>query len=161
MGSYAPIMSESVVERFYTGFAACDAEAMAAEYAPDVTFEDPVFGVLHGADAADMWRMLCAAASDLEVEHRIVRADEREAEVDWTARYTFSATGRPVVNRVRARLRFEGGSIVDHRDSFSMWRWSSQALGPVGRVLGWSPLIRTKVRSTALRGLDAYRRSGA
>lgn len=41
---------------------------MAACYAPDVRFSDPVFGELRGAQAGDMWRMLAERATDLRVE---------------------------------------------------------------------------------------------
>lgn len=152
------LMSVDVAERFYSSFAAGDAEGMLAEYAPDVVFEDPVFGELRGSDAMDMWRMLCAAATDLTIEHRIVSADDRAAEVAWTARYTFS-TGRPVTNVVTAHMRFEGGRIVEHRDDFSLWRWCSQALGPTGRMLGWTPMMASKVRANARSGLRSFQRT--
>ncbi len=131
---------------------------MAACYSADLTFEDPAFGVLHGNDAGDMWRMLCEAATDLRIEYEIESVDDTEAEVAWTARYTFSATGRPVVNHVRASMRFRDGKIIDHRDRFSFWRWSAQALGPSGVLLGWTPLVKKQVRSNALKGLRAYQR---
>src|SRR5450631_4074539 len=48
---------EALVREFYARFAARDAEGMAACYHPDVAFSDPVFPMLHGEEAADMWRM--------------------------------------------------------------------------------------------------------
>ena len=48
-----------LIQTFYSAFARGDGDAMAACYAPDVTFEDPAFGELHGAEAGSMWR--CAA----------------------------------------------------------------------------------------------------
>lgn len=152
-------MSRAVVERFYSGFAACDAEEMVAGYAADVVFEDPVFGELRGDDAADMWRMLCHGAEDLVVEHRIGAADDRTAHVEWTAHYTFPATGRRVTNEVTTRMALRDGLIVEHVDDFSMWRWSTQALGLSGRLLGWTPFFIRQVRSNARRGLRAYQRN--
>ena len=61
-----------LIDGFYRAFAAGDAEAMAACYAPDVRFSDPVFTDLRGVKAGDMWRMLCGQAKDLRVEHRDV-----------------------------------------------------------------------------------------
>ena len=113
-------MSAEVVERFYAAFDRRDGEAMAAAYAPDGHFKDPVFGDLTGAEAGAMWRMLTRTARDLKVE--LAEHDERSAH--WIATYTFSATGRPVVNDVRATIRIEDGLIVDHVDSFSFWKWS-------------------------------------
>ena len=116
------------IERFYAAFDRRDGEAMAAMYAPDGHFRDPVFGDLTGAEAGAMWRMLTRTARDLKVE----LAEHDDASAHWIATYTFSATGRPVVNDVRATFRFADGLIVDHVDEFSFWKWSRQALGTKG-----------------------------
>ena len=147
----------ALIDRFYEAFARRDGEAMAACYAPDATFTDPAFGTLDAADAGAMWRMLTERGTDLRVE-----VPERAAEGDtgsarWIARYTFSQTGRPVVNDVRAEFRFAGGLIAEHTDRFSFWRWSRQALGPAGLALGWTPVPRAKVRRTARESLARYR----
>ena len=147
-------MSADVVERLYAAFDRRDGEAMAALYAPDGHFRDPVFGDLTGAEAGAMWRMLTRTARDLKVE--LPEHDATSAH--WIAHYTFSATGRPVVNDVRARFRIENGLIVDHVDEFSFWKWSRQALGPKGLVLGWTPFLRAKVGRTARAGLDQFMR---
>lgn len=146
-------MSATVIERLYTAFAARDGDAMAACYAPDAHFRDPVFGDLHGSEPGDMWRMLCGRAQDLDV--RLVAHDEASAH--WTADYTFR-TGRRVHNDVRAAFRFTGDDLIaDHVDAFSFHAWSRQALGPVGLALGWTPLLRAKVSREARAGLDAFR----
>lgn len=147
--------ARELADRFYSAFARADAEGMAACYGDDVVFEDPAFGKLHGEDARDMWRMLCGRATDLKVSHRIVQASDSEARVDWKADYTFS-TGRRVQNDIMATMRVEDGSIVDHRDDFDLWRWSRQALGIPGLLLGWSPPLRKKIRGTALNGLRRF-----
>ena len=145
-------MDADVVQRFYAAFDRRDGEAMAACYAPDAHFRDPVFGDLTGAEAGAMWRMLTRTARDLKVE--LPAHDEDSAH--WIARYTFSATGRPVVNDVHAKFRIEDGLIVDHVDSFSFWKWSRQALGTKGLLLGWTPILRKKVGGTARAGLDKF-----
>src|SRR5215207_3784548 len=108
-----------------------DGDAMAKLYAPDGRFRDPAFGELSGVEAGDMWRMLTSRADDLEVELAEHSADGDAGEARWIARYTFTRTGRPVVNDVRARFRFRDGKIAEHEDSFSFWRWARQALGPI------------------------------
>jgi ketosteroid isomerase-like protein len=150
---------ESLLREFYARFAARDAEGMARCYHGEVAFSDPVFPMLHGEEAGDMWRMLLSRATDLAVT-----LDEASAGADggwahWTARYTFSRTGRPVVNRVRAMFAFRDGLIVRHYDSFGFWRWAAQALGPAGALLGWSPPLRWKVRQDAARSLARFRAS--
>jgi ketosteroid isomerase-like protein len=142
----------SLVERFYAAFDRRDGEAMAACYAPDAHFHDPVFGDLTGEQAGAMWRMLTGRAEDLKIE--LVEHDEHSAR--WIARYTFTQTGRPVVNDVRATFRIEDGRITEHVDRFSFWAWSRQALGPAGLLLGWTPLLRAKVGRTARAGLDEF-----
>lgn len=126
-----------------------DGETMAAMYDPNGSFSDPAFGELTGAEAGDMWRMLTGRAEDLRVELAEHSADGDEGSARWIARYTFTRTGRPVVNDVRARFRFKDGRIIEHRDSFPFWAWARQALGPPGAVLGLPPmnlLIRRRAR---------------
>src|SRR5215208_5775870 len=128
---------------------------MVSLYAPDATFEDPAFGELHGSEVAAMWRMLCAQAKDLVVTVSDVEADDQTGSARWVATYTFSATGRQVENRIRARFRIRDGVIADHRDEFSMWRWSRQALGPAALVLGSNPVGRALLRRRARSRLPA------
>ena len=148
---------EALVRAFYDAFSRRDAEAMARCYHPEVFFSDPVFPALRGAEAGDMWRMLLARAADLEVTLDEVRADDGGATARWTARYTFSRTGRPVVNSIRAMFAFRDGLISRHYDSFPFWRWAGQALGPLGRALGWFAPLKWKVRRDAARALDSFR----
>lgn len=145
-----------LVTRFYTAFQQRDAAAMAACYAPGVVFSDPVFPRLEGPRAGAMWQMLCERGADLEVTFRDVSADDARGTAHWDARYTFSQTGRKVLNRIDAAFEFAGGSIVKHTDSFDLYRWSRQALGPIGLVLGWSPLVRNKVRRSAAAALASW-----
>jgi ketosteroid isomerase-like protein len=149
-------MNADVVTAFYTALAARDGEAMAAAYAPEIVFEDPAFGVLTGRDPGDMWRMLCSSSSTLSVTHTILDASRTAATVRWVADYTFGATGRPVHNEVTAHLTLQDGRIAAHRDVFDFWRWSGQALGAPGRLLGWTPMLRAKVRGTARANLAAF-----
>jgi ketosteroid isomerase-like protein len=148
-----------LIQRFYEAFDARDAETMAKCYHDGVVFEDPVFGELRGEAARDMWRMLCGRAVDLRVTHEIVDADDVDGEARWVATYKFGKAKRPVTNRIRAQFEFKDGLIARHMDTFSLWRWASQALGPTGALLGWAPPVRAKIRREARAGLDAFRRA--
>ena len=149
--------NDELVQRFYAAFDRKDGEAMAACYAPDVHFRDPVFGDLNGGEAGDMWRMLTGRAADLRVELAAHEAGDETGSANWIATYTFAQTGRKVVNDIQARFRFRDGLIADHVDEFSFWTWSRQALGAPGLLAGWTPLLRAKVSSQAKAGLAEFR----
>ena len=148
---------ETLVREFYAAFARKDAEGMARCYHPEVFFSDTVFPSLRGPEAGDMWRMLLARATDLEVTLDEAWGNSQGGQAKWTARYTFSKTGRKVVNRISALFAFRDGLIVRHHDSFPFWPWAAQALGPAGKVLGWFPPLKWKVRKEAARGLEKFR----
>lgn len=146
----------ALIERFYAAFARRDAETMGACYSPDARFSDAVFRDLRGEEVPAMWRMLCERGTDLEVGHSDVATDADRGSASWWADYSFSATGRTVHNEISASFRFENGLIVEHQDRFSLWRWSRQALGPVGLVGGWSPPVQNKIRAQARESLVAF-----
>jgi ketosteroid isomerase-like protein len=134
---------------------------MVACYAPNVRFADPAFGELNGDKARAMWRMLVERGKDLEVAHSNVVTDGERGSAHWDADYTFSATGRKVHNSVDARFRFEDGLIAEHEDSFDLYRWARQALGPVGLLLGWTPAVQKKIHSGARESLDEFMADGS
>lgn len=149
--------NERLIRQFYEAFAAGDADAMVACYADEIEFSDPAFGVLNGADAKNMWRMLVERGNgEIRIEFKNVRADDRQGAADWTADYLFSKTGRPVHNEIHAEFEFGDGRILRHRDSFDFWKWSRQALGPIGALLGWSSFLQNKIRRTARESLREY-----
>jgi hypothetical protein len=78
-----------------------------------------------------------------------VHADDTRGGAQWTARYTFSKTGRIVVNHITAHFEFRDGLIVRHRDAFSLYRWARQALGPLGWLFGWTGMLQSRVRVDA------------
>ena len=51
--------------------------------------------------------------------------------------------------------------VIRHVDRFDFWRWSRQALGAPGWLLGWTSLLRGKVRAQAAKGLAAFKRASA
>jgi ketosteroid isomerase-like protein len=149
--------NRETIERFYAAFDRRDGDAMAACYAPSAHFSDPVFPGLEGEEPGAMWRMLTGRSDDLRVELLDHDAGEVTGSAHWRATYTFTQTGRHVTNDVHATFRFgDDGVIVDHRDDFSFHRWSRQALGAPGLLLGWTPLLRGATQKKARAGLDQY-----
>jgi len=134
---------------------------MAACYAPDAHFSDPVFPDLDGRRAGAMWRMLTSRGGDLRIELLDHDATGDEGSAHWKAHYTFTQTGRPVVNDIQARFRFADGLIVEHRDEFDFYKWARQALGPQGLLLGWTPIVKGAVRKKADAQLRDFEGKGA
>lgn len=158
--------NSQLLNMFYTAFAALDAETMMECYAPDATFEDEVFKLDGREEIASMWRMLCDAtrAKGMDawsLEFSGVETDGAQGRAHWEPRYRFSATGRLVHNVIDAKFQFRDGLILAHRDRFNFWRWSRQALGLPGVLLGWTPILRNKVRAQAAANLQAYRQRQA
>jgi ketosteroid isomerase-like protein len=145
-----------LIRDFYTCLGNRDARGMAACYHPSVKFSDEVFTDLEGAQATGMWRMLCERGTDLKIEFRDIKADDSTGRARWEAWYTFSPTGRRVHNKIDARFEFRGGKIFRHRDTFDFQAWAAQALGPKGRLLGWSGFLKKRVRATAKKTLAAF-----
>jgi len=146
----------ALIERFYEAFGRREGAAMAELYTPGATFSDPVFTDLRGPEVGAMWRMLTERGTDLQVELLEHEAEGERGSAHWRARYTFSQTGRAVVNDVRAAFVFADGRIHRHLDEFSFHRWARQALGPPGLLLGWTPILRSKVQAQARAGLDEF-----
>ena len=145
-----------LIEQFYTAFQQRDYRGMAQAYHPDATFRDGAFDLKSGKQIAAMWHMLCTGGRDLRVEYRDVQAGEQHGSAHWEAFYTFSRTGRTVHNVIESDFIFQQGKVIRQVDTFSFWRWSRQAFGPAGWLLGWTPFLQNKVRATAMAGLRKF-----
>jgi hypothetical protein len=137
---------------------------MQACYAADAQFDDEAFSLRGAQQIGGMWRMLCGATKSRpearaawKLEVSGIRAEGGRGAAHWEAHYLFSATGRRVHNIIDAEFEFDAaGLIVRHRDRFEFWRWSRQALGTPGLLLGWSPMLRNKVRAGAAANLKKF-----
>ncbi len=144
------------MEQFYTSFANHDYAGMIACYHPDIEFSDPVFQSLKGKRAGAMWHMLVERGQDMVVEFSGAHTHGDIGHTHWEATYTFSTTGRHVVNIIDGTFQFKDGKIIRHQDQFDFWRWTRMALGISGVLLGWSPLVQNKVRANGMAGLEAF-----
>lgn len=155
-------MHRQTIECFYAAFAALDHAAMQDCYAADARFDDEAFS-LQGREAIGaMWRMLCTATQAKGMAHwRLDASAITDRSAHWEAHYLFSATGRRVHNIIDAEFEFDAqGRITRHRDRFDFWRWSRQALGAPGLLLGWTPFLRGQVRARAARQLQQFMAKG-
>ncbi|MCU0238090.1 MAG: nuclear transport factor 2 family protein [Pyrinomonadaceae bacterium] len=148
--------NEKLIQHFYNSFAQRDYKAMQDCYADDATFSDEAFQNLNSAQVKAMWEMLIKSGKDLEIRFQNVSADEKNGSAEWIANYTFSQTGNKVENRIKANFEFANGKIVKHIDSFDFYKWSSQALGLTGKLLGWTSFLKKKVSEKAMKSLAEF-----
>jgi ketosteroid isomerase-like protein len=136
-----------LITRFYQSFANADAEGMVACYDDEIQFQDPAFGLLKGDDAKKMWRMLMKRSKgEIKITFSNVQANEKTGSANWRAEYVFAQTGRKVINIISAQFEFRDGKIIRHTDTFNMWKWSRQALGFSGLLLGWTGFMQKKIQ---------------
>ena len=149
--------NEHIIERFYSAFKKLDYQTMNDCYTEDIIFSDPAFGVLKGDEVRSMWEMLCKNARDFSLEYSAIESlDEEYATCRWTASYTFSKTGRRVVNHIKAYMKFKDGKIVEHSDAFRLSTWIRQALGWKGLLFGWTAFMKKAVQKNARKSLEKF-----
>src|SRR2546428_14099290 len=109
----AAAANATLISGFYTAFQKRDAAAMAACYAPGITFSDPVFGRLEGERVRAMWRMLNQpGGGGLELAYQLGAVSEATGTAFWQAKDKAPTPGRPVGNHIQARFWFADGLIV-------------------------------------------------
>lgn len=125
-------------------------------YADNATFSDEVFANLNAKEVRAMWEMLIRRGRDMKLEFSNVQETATGGSAEWTATYTFSATGKFVENKIKADFIIENGRIVKHTDHFDFKRWAGQALGFKGKVLGGTTMLRNRVQGNARAGLEKF-----
>jgi limonene-1,2-epoxide hydrolase len=148
--------SETLIQNFYKAFQAKDYKTMQESYASDAIFNDEVFSNLNGTEAGKMWEMLVKNGKDLELKFEILSSEEDYVNARWIAKYTFSKTGRLVINDIKAFFKIENGKIIEHTDSFDFYKWARQAFGLTGLLIGWTPFFKNKVQKTAMGSLYKF-----
>lgn len=148
---------KDLINKFYSAFQQLDDATMVSCYSDDIVFFDPVFGLLKGDDVWNMWEMLCKNAKNFSLTYgNINELGEGYFTCDWVATYTFSKTGRQVINKVKANMLFANGKIVEHSDAFSLHKWSRQAFGLTGELFGWNSIFQRKIKNQAKRNLLSF-----
>jgi len=148
--------NQEVIKTFYEAFGRRDSQTMAQCYHEEATFNDPAFVNLNSSQVQSMWKMLCERGTDLKIELSDVVVEGDKGSCRWDAYYTFSQTRRKVHNIIKAEFVFKDGKILKHNDVFDFYRWSKQALGMTGLLLGWTGFLKNKVQQTAKASLDKY-----
>jgi len=151
-------LHQKIIRTFYTAFAAKDVETMVSLYDDAVHFQDPAFGQLTGERAGDMWRMLISSqkGKTFDVTFHAVAATEKGGTAHWSASYTFSHTGRKVINEIDATFVIVDGKIVKHTDTFALRKWAHQAMGFKGWLLGGTGFFQKKLQAQTNTMLDKW-----
>jgi len=149
--------NSELITSFYQAFANGDEEGMVSCYHNNIQFKDPAFGVLKGEDAKNMWRMLLGRNKrNIQITFSNVKATEKTGSANWVAEYVFSATGRKVINVISAEFEFADGKIIKHTDTFDIYKWTKQALGLKGYLLGWTSFMQGKIQQQSGALLKKY-----
>jgi ketosteroid isomerase-like protein len=149
--------NKQIIEKFYTAFQQLDYKSMQSCYSDDIIFSDPVFLLLKGNEAKAMWEMLCKNARNFSLSFSDIELIDHEyATCSWTAAYTFSRTGRRVVNNIKAFMRLKDGKIIEHSDGFRLSTWAAQALGWKGVLFGWTGFMKRGIQKNARRNLAYF-----
>ena len=148
--------NEQLIYKFFKAFQNKDYKTMQQCYADNARFSDPVFPSLKAEEVSAMWEMFCLKSKDLIVEFRNISANETKGKAEWTAVYTFSPTGKEVVNNVYSNFTFRDGKITRHTDYFDFYKWSKQALGLKGALLGWTPFVKTAIQEAGMKSLNEF-----
>ncbi|PXY41310.1 nuclear transport factor 2 family protein [Flavobacterium cheongpyeongense] len=152
--------NENLIGKFYTAFANADVKTMVECYHPKVHFVDPAFGLLKGDQVSKMWEMLILKSKgDIKIEFSNIKTDEFSGSARWVATYKFSKTNRKVINRISSEFIFQDGLIIKHTDNFDVWKWSKQAFGITGYLLGWTGFFQNKIKEQALLSLKKFQQT--
>ena len=136
---------------------ACDGATMAACYAPSAHFADPVYPSLHGPEVGAMWRMLTGRAQELTDRGPLADGGRRApaARPGWRATCSARTAGRSPT-WCSSTFELHGRPDPGPARRVRLPRLGGQALGPKGRLLGWTPMVRKAVQTKAAEGLRDF-----
>ena len=145
-----PTTSESaasVAATYFEAFSRGDAATMAKQYAPNATFDDPIYSLRGQADIGHMWTSLLKTGKNLKLSSKVLESNGDQVKVAWTADYTLF--GRKVHNESVTTMQVKDGKITSQKDDWSWSKWAKQAF-PLGGLVDFKP-----VKSLLLKVLHA------
>ncbi len=146
--------NEQLIERFYRAVHDGDLDTVRKCYSPDVEFSDPVFRTLRGERAIAMWDMFFSRDEKIRVTFGDITANDTTGSGQWVADYTLGR--RKVHNVITSTFHFRDGLIDQHHDDFDVRAFASQALGPLGSIVGWAPPIKGALHRRSASLLDSF-----
>jgi hypothetical protein len=147
---------QQLISTFYEQFRQGNWRGMLECYHDDVLFYDPVFESLEGPKVRAMWEMLLSGSREIGISIGNIEGADGYGSCEWIATYNFPPTGRKVINKVKAHFFISDGKIAEHHDDFSLWKWSSQALGMRGLLFGWTSTLQQRLRHKVRSRLEHF-----
>ena len=149
--------NESILFKFFKAFENVNTIEMCACYHPKIQFNNPIFGSLTTNEVCDMWQMLMdSSVKNLKINFSEIQANEYSGTVQWIAKYNFGKKNRKIIHKIQGQFTFKEGFIIKHTDNFDFWKWSMQAYGWKGYLLGWTGFFQKKIQQNAIQSLKAY-----
>jgi ketosteroid isomerase-like protein len=144
---------EETIDHFYSSFKNSDVNGMIDCYAENIHFSDPIFGTLRGEKAKAMWMMLLERSKgNLSINYEVTSPTSAK----WIATYHYGPKKRKVINEINAYFEFKDGKISKHTDHFDLAKWSRQALGVTGIVLGKTKWFQRKISENVNSSLERF-----
>jgi ketosteroid isomerase-like protein len=145
-----------LLQTFYIALANRDVKTMLSCYHENVIYHDVGFGLQKGKDAKKVWLYLMRKGDEnVVITFSNIVANETNGEANWIAKYTFN--NRKIENHISVTFQFKDGKIIYHKDDYSLFKWSQQAFGLVGYLVGWSPIFHWFIRWQMRRLLLNYK----
>lgn len=144
--------ASAVVNRFFESYQRSDWQSMARCYHDKASFSDPIYPDLREENIVYLWFSRLSKHQSIDLQYRVVFADERKAQVEWTAISPFN--GKAVKIEGLSTFALWDETIVRHVDEFSFVKWSRQAQGLKGWLLGGSRFYQARVQRSARSQLE-------
>ncbi len=103
-----------------------------------------------------MWHMLVSRGTETQITFSDVRASDQEGTSQWIAIYPYGDKKRRVKNIVSSSFKFKDGKIIEQKDSFDLHAWLGMALGPLGKILGWTKFMQSNMQKVAAKRLNDF-----
>jgi SnoaL-like domain len=130
---HSPAIALRTATEFYAAFAQRSASVMTSHYAPNVSFHDPLFGHLRGAEQVmRMWTSIMPKANPFEITPSVASTATSRPDGTWEVHVTWDANyglgSAHIRNHSETTLVIAGDKIIEQRDEWDLDRWTAQAL---------------------------------
>lgn len=100
--------------------------------------------------------MLLTRSKDLTLTYSNIETTEKSGSAKWEAVYTFSKTGKKIINSIQAEFEFKEGKIIKHTDSFNLNKWFLNAFGWKGYLFIAIPFFQFKFKKKVRQTLESF-----